>query len=579
MATSTDLFTFRGVFQRIRNLLPKDLRSYLLPVVYGLGGGLSAVAFQLSIQYLYLAVWPAAARLGLPGFALVSLLTILTSTLVAGVILTRVSREAAGSGIPQIKAAFWRDFGFVRARAIGAKFVAGVITIGGGSSLGREGPSVHIAAAVASNLAGRFGVAKQGRRPALLSGAAAGLAAAFNTPLSAITFVLEEIMEDLNSTRFFAQVLIAAVTATFVAHVFLGNVPAFDIPNIRQLHWPTFFLVIPVAALAAVAGCAFQRATLSWRSLIKKGSRVPEAFRPALGGLVNWALGVLVFAGTGRLGVFSLGYDDLNAMLRGQVPLGATLLLSGAKLAATIAVYAWGGCGGIFSPTLFFGAGAGLLVSEAAGLALPLTPSDRIALTVAGMSACLGAVVRAPITSIVIVFEMTHEFSFVPVLMIGTLVSQAVSRALCKTNFYSEVLERDGVELEHHIPPRSFTAVLNRPVASIANFAPVTLQSLDAEAARQAFAGVAYRQLPVLIDDRIVGVVDRQATESTGNGKIPCRPPLCIDPKTSIREAIDLMVSQNTEMLLLTSGVDRHLVGIITLHDVLRFENQLAELE
>jgi chloride channel protein, CIC family len=198
---------------------------------------------------------------------------------------------------------------------------------------------------------------------------------------------------------------------------------------------------------------------------------------------------------------------------------------------------------------------------------------------VAGMSACLGAVVRAPITSIVIVFEMTHEFTFVPVLMIGTLVSQAVSRALCKTNFYSEILERDGVELERHIPPRSFTAVLNRPVASIANFAPVTAKSLDRAAARRAFAGVPYRQLPVLIDDRIVGVVDRHAAESTGNGEVPCRPALCIDPNTSIREAVDLMVNRNTEILLLTSGADRHLVGIITLHDVLRLENQLAELE
>src|SRR4029077_16619172 len=119
-----------------------------------------------------------------PGtFTLFSLAAILAASIIAGLILTFVSRDAAGSGIPQAKVAFWRDFGFMPARVVIAKFFAGAISIGGGCSLGREGPTVHIAGALASNIAGWLGIAKQGRRPALLSGAAAGLAAAFNTPL------------------------------------------------------------------------------------------------------------------------------------------------------------------------------------------------------------------------------------------------------------------------------------------------------------------------------------------------------------------------------------------------------------
>ena len=203
--------------------IPIDLRAYIQPCLYGLVGGSVAVAFQLGIKLLEWALWTRLAHLAAGYFVLISLGTILATSLVAGLLLTFVSREAAGSGIPQLKIAFWRDFGYLPIKVAFAKFFAGVITIGGGCSLGREGPTVHIAGALASNIAGMLGVAKQGRRSALLSGAAAGLASAFNTPLSAITFVMEEIVEDLNSTKFLAQTLVASVTATFVAHLFLGE--------------------------------------------------------------------------------------------------------------------------------------------------------------------------------------------------------------------------------------------------------------------------------------------------------------------------------------------------------------------
>jgi chloride channel protein, CIC family len=205
--------------------LPVDLRTYILPFISRLSTDCSAASLQWPSKN-----WPTS-------FSQCS-----------------VSRDAAGSGIPQAKVAFWRDFGFMPGRVVIAKFFAGAISIGGGCSLGREGPTVHIAGALASNIAGWLGVAKQGRRPALLSGAAAGLAAAFNTPLSAITFVLEEIIEDLNNRGYLAQVLIASVTATFVCHMFLGEDPAFVIPAIGHFSSILYLLVIPAAGLAALAG-------------------------------------------------------------------------------------------------------------------------------------------------------------------------------------------------------------------------------------------------------------------------------------------------------------------------------------
>src|SRR5271169_5737951 len=465
----------RNLFADYVRKLPIDLRTYILPFIYGLFGGLAAVAFQKLVSILFSVFWEMPSQQMPSGtFTLFSLATILAASIIAGLILTFVSRDAAGSGIPQAKVAFWRDFGFMPARVVIAKFFAGSISIGGGCSLGREGPTVHIAGALASNIAGWLGVAKQGRRPALLSGAAAGLAAAFNTPLSAITFVLEEIIEDLNNRGYLAQVLIASVTATFVCHIFLGEDPAFVIPSIGHFSSILYVLVIPAAGLAALAGVAFQKGTLIWRDKIKRVKRIPFFLKPAVGAAMNWMLGISVFFTIGKIGVFGLGYGYLEKMFYGSISGPQALILLIAKLAATTAVYAWGGAGGIFSPTLFFGAAAGLLFSAVC------TPIFHLsALTVAGMSACLGAVVRAPITSILIVFEMAHQFAFVPLLMIGTIASQAVSRLFCAKNFYSEIIERDGIELDRHIPPRSLTTLHSRPISILANFAPVFASSTD----------------------------------------------------------------------------------------------------
>ena len=283
-------------------------------------------------------------------FALFSLATILAASIIAGLILTFVSRDAAGSGIPQAKIAFWRDFGFMPARVVIAKFFAGAISIGGGCSLGREGPTVHIAGALASNIAGWLGIAKQGRRPALLSGAAAGLAAAFNTPLSAITFVLEEIIEDLNNRGFLAQVLIASVTATFICHTFLGDDPAFVIPSIGHFSGTLYLLVIPTAGLAAIGWRCFPKRYSDLARQNQTDQTRPFFSKPAVGAAMNWILGISVFFTIAKIGVFGLGYGDLEKMFYGGIsgPQAGILLI--AKLAATTAVYAWGGAGGSFHP-------------------------------------------------------------------------------------------------------------------------------------------------------------------------------------------------------------------------------------
>ena len=486
--------------------------------------------------------------------------------------------EAAGSGIPQLKLAFWKDFGLVPLRVAWVKFIAGILSVGGGSSMGREGPSVQLAGAIASNLAGLTGEAKQNRRAAAAAGAAAGLAAAFNTPLAATTFVLEEIIGDLNS-RLLGGVLLASVLGALAVHGIIGKQPAFILAGADTPSWIGFILTPFVAALAGLVGVYFQRASLGLRSRMKQNRRVPGWLLPVFGGLVTWALGALIFWRTGHLGVFSLGYDDLSGALAGDIgwQLAAGLLV--AKFIATFCCYGFGGCGGIFSPALFFGGMTGALVAGLVGLEWPMTHADTLTLVVVGMSACLGAVVGAPVTGILIVFEMTHEFALVPVLMIGALVSQAISRKLNRQNFYDALLTQDGHQIEHVRPPRDLQSWQQLPVSAIASFQPVTLRSLDAAEIEPMLKAHPYQRFPVEQNDRLAGILTRK---EAGLALVENRAPkleratTCLREQT-IRDLQHLLIESTSHFVVVLDRPDGKVIGLVTLHDLLRAEVSVAK--
>jgi CIC family chloride channel protein len=244
--------------------LPREGRTLIETCFVGLAAGLAAVAFQAGIDALARLIYNEAHWSSAGAFALGSLAIICGAALFTGVLLNRLCPEAAGSGIPQLKLAFWKDFGHTPPHIGLVKFVAGVVGIGGGLSLGREGPSVQIGGNLGSTVAGMLGVSKQGKRSAVAAGSAAALAAAFNAPLAGVAFVLEEILEDLNS-RFLGPVLVAAVIGAFTVHAILGPDPAFQLPWIEEPTWRAYLLMPVVATLAALIGVGFQQVTLSMR--------------------------------------------------------------------------------------------------------------------------------------------------------------------------------------------------------------------------------------------------------------------------------------------------------------------------
>lgn len=561
---------------RLIQRLPARVRPVVVTVILGLAAGLAAVLFHLAIYFIYQHGLEALTHRSRPAFLTGSFLIVAGTAAVSGWLLTRFCPEAAGSGIPQVKLAFWKDFGFIPWRVVWVKFLGGALSVGGGSSLGREGPSVQLAGGLASQLSGFLGTAKNERRTAAAAGAAAGLAAAFNTPIAAVTFVLEEIIGDLNS-RMLGSVLLAAVLGALVAHGVLGAQPAFTLHGQGAPRWLAFALTPFVAALAAVAGCWFQQLSLGVRARNARPRALPPWVRTMLGGIIVWAIGSAVFIGTGHAGVFSLGYDDLSLALDGKLVWHIAALLLVAKLLATAVCYGLGGCGGIFAPTLFFGGMTGAAVAGVAGLVLPLTPADHVTLAVVGMCACLGAVVRAPVTGILIVFEMTHEFALVPALMIGALVSEMISRRITRGGFYETVLAQDGQHVERLVPPRSLRTWMELPAARIANFAPVVSRGLAPDAVQELLAGGTYSRFPAVIDGRLAGVLTRnEALDALAESRPPkLEPVVTCTPATTVREVAAQIVDSPSGIIVL---IDRpgNVIGVVTMHDLLRAQMNFA---
>jgi len=558
--------------------LPARGRTILVACAYGLAGGGAAVAFLLGINAIYKLGLVRLSHQSLPVFLFGSLGLLTGSALVVGWLLNSFCKEAAGSGIPQLKLAFWKDFGWVPFRVAWVKFIAGMISVGCGSSLGREGPSVQIGGTLASTVAGLVGEPKQKHRPAAAAGAAAGLAAAFNAPLAAATFVLEEIIGDLNS-RLLGPVLLAAVLGALVVHGLVGKQPAFSLHNVAAPTWVGYALTPVVAALASVAGVWFQRLSMRLRHRVKHHGKIALWLLPVAGALVTWVLGATVFCETGHLGVFSLGYDDLSSALAGDIgwQLAAVLLL--AKFIATFTCYGFGGCGGIFSPNLFFGGMIGIIIAGWLNIEFPVSRGDMLTLAVVGMSACLGAVVWAPVTGILIVFEMTQEFTLVPALMLGALVSQTIARRMNPLSFYDAVLAQDGHRIEHVRPPRDLYSWEQLPVSAIANFHPVVLASLAEPELRAAWTAHPYQQFPVVYDGTLQGVLQRKAAERAlaQNTPVPLSSATTCLRYDTIGQLQKRLIDSDTQFVVVLDRPEGRVVGLVTLHDLLRAQTMFAQ--
>ena len=432
-------------------------RQRLLAVTILAGGlcGLAAVAFHITIGVFEgLLIDRANAA---PGHSWIwwTLLLPAAGGLVAGVGLTYWAPGAAGSGIPQVKVAYALRSGVVPFKDAIAKFILCTVQIGSGASLGLEGPTVQICAGVSSLLArGARLSAKNSRRMASV-GMAAGIAAAFNAPIAAVTFTLEELIGDLDQTML-SGVIVAAALAAVVEHSMpgFGSAPVFHVQrtyalgNASSLVWYAL-----LGLLAALVSVAFTDSLLALRGWFKRLERVPKWVQPAIGGLATGGLAVVALELFHLNGIAGDPYKTLTLALTGTLPLACMAALCVLKLAATVCSYSSGGAGGIFAPALFMG---GMLGGAVGYLDVTVFhhSTDAIgAFAVVGMGAVFAGIVRAPMTSVLIIFEMTGGYGLVLPLMIANMSAFALARHWRHVSIYDALLAQDGIDLEEQASP------------------------------------------------------------------------------------------------------------------------------
>ncbi len=414
--------------------------------------GLAAVAFHVGILKVEALVVDHAFAAPHHLWIFLGILTPALGGLIVGLALHYWVPGAVGSGIPQVKAAYALNFGRVPFRDAFGKFVLGIIQIGTGGSLGREGPTVQICAGVSSLLARFSSLSRPNQRRMAAVGVASGIAAAFNAPIAAVTFTLEEVIGDLDQTML-SGVIIAAAIAAVVERSILGQHPIFSIPRSYTLGPAASLLFYPVlGVLAALASVVFTDSLLGLRAWFKRFTCVPKWVHPAIGGALTGTLAVIGLFWLKRDGITGGGYRTLSLALSGSLPVKVLLGLCVLKLAATVCSYSSGGAGGIFAPALFIGGMLGGAVGYL-DVALFHHSADSIgAFALVGMGAVFAGIIRAPMTSVLIIFEMTGSYGLILPLMVANMTAYGLARHWRHLPVYEALLLQDGVVLPHGQP-------------------------------------------------------------------------------------------------------------------------------
>ncbi len=427
--------------RRIEDLMrSREQRRRQLPraVAVGVAAGLIAVAFRWSLYWAEwwrdaLVIWGHARG---PVWIVLPLAVSIAGAVLSVLVVRRWAPEAAGSGIPHLKAVLDHLRQLAGPRVLPVKFVGGLLAMGSGLSLGREGPTVQMGGAVGQIVGRWLRCTTRERRTLVAAGAGAGLSAAFNAPLAGLVFVLEEVQRDFGA-NVFAATLAASVAADIVARLFLGQTPVFHvqidaIPELNLLP-----LASVVGLVAAFFGIAFNRGLLAsldgfdW--LRARASWAPAAVAGLLTGVVLWFAPTLV--GTGRVLM-----DD---MLTGNIGLFALAGIFAVRFALVLAAYGCGAPGGIFAPMLILGAALGLAIADGTGTMVALSANDIRAVAVVGMAAYFSAVVRAPLTGIVLMVEMTGQYALVLPLVLASAIAYGVAEFLRDPPIYHSLLERE----------------------------------------------------------------------------------------------------------------------------------------
>jgi chloride channel protein, CIC family len=437
---------------------------FLIALLAGVGAGFGAIAFRwLVYGFTWLATGRtefgqqgrvASAHLPWLGVAFFVVIPVVGG-LIYGPLIYRFAREARGHGVPEVMIAVAENGGRIRPQVSVVKALASALCVGVGGSVGREGPIVQIGSALASSLGQWVRMPESRLRILVACGAAGGISATFNAPITGVFFGVELILREFSIEAIFT-VMLSAVVATVIAQIFLGSAPFFtQLPaGITLPHLADYLLVALLAAVAALIGLGFAKLLYRVEDLCDHIWRNrPEWARPAVGGVV---LGLLLLALPQLYGV---GYPVMYAAFAGHYALWFLLLLAAGKMIATSLTIGIGGSGGVFAPSLFVGATSGLAFGVVVDhLIGPATGSPTL-YGIVGMGGVFAAAARGPLTALAGVVEMTGDVTLTLPVMLAVAISTTVSRAISYGTVYTMKLLRRGIDIDRPKPTHAFNDV------------------------------------------------------------------------------------------------------------------------
>ncbi|MBN2098519.1 MAG: chloride channel protein [Dehalococcoidia bacterium] len=559
-----------------------------LAVVIGLLTGLGAVGFRYMIRgFGWLFFNRGAELLDFLGDYYVIILPVVGGLLV-GLVIYFLAREAKGEGPPEVMEAVALGGGRIRQRVAVVKALASSICIGSGGSVGREGPIVHIGASIGSTIGQWFKMPEDWTKTLLLCGAAGGISATFNAPLGGIIFALE-VIERRFVGRNFAFILVSSITADLVAHSLLGSDPSFLIPDYAMYsNWEMAGYVV-LGLVAALAGVAFVRFFYLTQDLFKvRLRRIPSWLMPAIGGLVVGLIGLfypLVFGvGYGRSygpgGELNLTGGVDAALMGGEMAFSMLLILLVLKVVATSATLGSGGSGGVFAPALFIGAmlgGAfGLGFNEIFPTVTGPAAEASGSFALVGMGAFFAAVVHGPMTAIILLFEMTRNYSLILPLMAAVITAYTISRTLNRESIYTLGLLRRGVDV-HQRQRADVLAEINVADIMTRDF-PTVLPTMTLPELMELFHESGHHGFPVVdkwgdlcgcvtLQD-VEGVPPDQGTSLTVSD-IACKSPVVAYPDQSVKTALAQLGGRDVGRIpVVDRNNPKRLLGVLRRHNV-----------
>jgi len=418
-----------------RLLTEREEQVFLvLTLLIGALVGLMAVAFIVLTERFGSRLYPAG------GAAWHRLLVPVVGSLTMGYLLYRYFPDARGSGVPQTKAALYARDGRITAGTMFGKFFCTSATLASGIPLGREGPTVQVGAGIASVLGRNLGLRPEKVKALIPVAAAAAIAAAFNTPLAAVLFALEEVVGDLHAPVL-GSVVLASATSWAMLRLLLGNDPLFKVPQYQLVNSWELVIYAVLGVAGGLVSVAFTKLLLGMRERFLKFPRKTLPLQPVVGGVLVGVMGWFVPQ------VLGVGYEHVGAVLNGGMTLKLMVLLLVLKLFAVTTSYASGNAGGIFGPSLFLGAMLGGAIGSVAHNLFPNYAATPGAYALVGMGTVFAGIVRAPMTSVVMIFETTRDYAVIVPLMISNLVSLFIASRLQKQPIYESLARQDGLHL------------------------------------------------------------------------------------------------------------------------------------